>query len=32
LTKVAGFEWGSDCYINPLAPENAAHALRQAGV
>lgn len=32
LTKVAGFEWGSDCYINPLAPEEAAHRLRAAGV
>lgn len=32
LTKVAGFEWGSDCYINPLAPEDAARGLRQAGV
>lgn len=32
LTTVAGFEWGSDCYINPLAPETAAAALRQAGV
>jgi UDPglucose--hexose-1-phosphate uridylyltransferase len=32
LTKVAGFEWGSDCYINPLAPETAASALRTAGV
>ncbi|QDV22974.1 galactose-1-phosphate uridylyltransferase [Aureliella helgolandensis] len=32
LTKVAGFEWGSDCFINPLAPEDAARALRQAGV
>ncbi len=32
ITKVAGFEWGSDCYINPLAPENAARALRAAGV
>jgi UDPglucose--hexose-1-phosphate uridylyltransferase len=32
LTKVAGFEWGSDCYINPLAPEEAAHNLRIAGV
>ncbi len=32
ITKVAGFEWGSDCYINPLAPENAAQALRAAGV
>ena len=32
ITKVAGFEWGSDCYINPIAPENAAAALRKAGV
>ncbi len=32
LTKLAGFEWGSDCYINPLSPEDAARALRQAGV
>jgi UDPglucose--hexose-1-phosphate uridylyltransferase len=32
ITKVAGFEWGSDCYINPLAPESAAAALRKAGV
>lgn len=32
LTKVAGFEWGSDCYINPLPPENAAKNLRVAGV
>ena len=32
LTKVAGFEWGSDCYINPLSPEEAARQLRNAGV
>jgi len=32
ITKIAGFEWGSDCYINPLAPETAAAALRAAGV
>lgn len=32
LTKVAGFEWGSDCYINPLTPEDAARNLRRAGV
>ncbi len=32
ITKVAGFEWGSDCYINPVAPESAAAALRTAGV
>ncbi len=28
LTKVAGFEWGSDCYINPVVPEVAASHLR----
>jgi galactose-1-phosphate uridylyltransferase (family 1) len=28
LTKVAGFEWGSDCYINPITPEVAAQHLR----
>lgn len=30
LTKVAGFEWGSDFYINPTPPEEAAAALRRA--
>lgn len=29
LVKVAGFEWGSDCYINPVAPEMAAQHLRR---
>lgn len=29
LVKVAGFEWGSDCYINPVTPETAAHHLRR---
>jgi UDPglucose--hexose-1-phosphate uridylyltransferase len=28
LTKTAGFEWGSDCYINPVLPETAAGHLR----
>lgn len=28
LTKVAGFEWGTGCYINPFPPEAAAAALR----
>jgi UDPglucose--hexose-1-phosphate uridylyltransferase len=28
LTKVAGFEWGSDCHINPVTPELAAEQLR----
>jgi UDPglucose--hexose-1-phosphate uridylyltransferase len=32
LSTVAGFEWGSECYINPLPPELAAHLLRVAGV
>ena len=32
LVKVAGFEWGSDCYINPLPPEQAAADFRAAGV
>ena len=27
LTKVAGFEWGSGFYINPVAPESAARYL-----
>lgn len=27
LTKVAGFEWGSDCFINPILPEVAAKNL-----
>jgi UDPglucose--hexose-1-phosphate uridylyltransferase len=28
LTKVAGFEWGTGCFINPLPPETAAAHLR----
>jgi len=28
LTKVAGFEWGTGFYINPIAPETAAAFLR----
>ncbi|MBN2092546.1 galactose-1-phosphate uridylyltransferase [candidate division KSB1 bacterium] len=27
LTKVAGFEWGSGFYINPMSPEQAAEIL-----
>ena len=27
LTRVAGFEWGSGFFINPLPPEDAAEAL-----
>ena len=29
LTQVAGFEWGTGFYINPVAPEDAAKYLRQ---
>jgi UDPglucose--hexose-1-phosphate uridylyltransferase len=29
LTKVAGFEWGTGFYINPVPPETAAQFLRQ---
>ena len=32
LTKVAGFEWGSGFYINPVPPENAAGFLREVEV
>ena len=31
LTRVAGFEWGSGFFINPVPPEDAATALRDAG-
>jgi len=29
LTKMAGFEWGTGCYINPVAPEDASKYLRE---
>ena len=29
LTKVAGFEWGTGFYINPVIPEEAAEILRK---
>jgi UDPglucose--hexose-1-phosphate uridylyltransferase len=29
LTRVAGFEWGTEFYINPTAPEDAARYLRE---
>jgi UDPglucose--hexose-1-phosphate uridylyltransferase len=32
LTRVAGFEWGSGFYINPVPPENAAGFLRDVDV
>jgi UDPglucose--hexose-1-phosphate uridylyltransferase len=28
LTKVAGFEWSTGCFINPYSPESAAQHLR----
>jgi UDPglucose--hexose-1-phosphate uridylyltransferase len=31
LTKVAGFEWGTGCFINPLPPEAGAAQLRERG-
>ena len=31
LTRVAGFEWGSGFFINPVPPEDAALALRDVG-
>jgi len=30
LTQVAGFEWGTGFYINPVSPEESAKFLRQA--
>ncbi len=32
LTRVAGFEWGSGFYINPLPPEDACKSVRDAKV
>ncbi len=32
LTQVAGFEWGTGFYINPVSPEEAASALRDAEI
>ena len=29
LTRVAGFEWGSGFYINPMPPEDAARVLKE---
>ena len=28
LTRAAGFEWGADIWVNPVAPESAARRLR----
>jgi len=32
LVQVAGFEWGSGMFINPVAPEDAASLLRQVAL
>jgi UDPglucose--hexose-1-phosphate uridylyltransferase len=32
LTRVAGFEWGTGFYINPVSPEDAAQYLRAVEV
>ncbi|HEX8834319.1 MAG TPA: DUF4931 domain-containing protein [Abditibacteriaceae bacterium] len=32
LTKVAGFEWGTGFYINPVAPERATEFLKDAQI
>ncbi|OGQ85522.1 MAG: galactose-1-phosphate uridylyltransferase [Deltaproteobacteria bacterium RIFOXYD12_FULL_56_24] len=32
LTMIAGFEWGSGFYINPIPPEEAAQFLRDATI
>ena len=32
LTKIAGFEWGTGYYINPVLPEDAAEKLRNTSI
>lgn len=32
LTTMAGFEWGSGFYINPISPEEAAKFLKEAAI
>lgn len=32
ITRVAGFEWGTEFYINPVPPEHAAQFLREVKV
>lgn len=32
LTKIAGFEWGSGFYINPVTPEQAGQFLREIDI
>jgi UDPglucose--hexose-1-phosphate uridylyltransferase len=31
VTRVAGFEWGTGVFVNPVPPEDAARRLRAAG-
>jgi len=32
VTRVAGFEWGTGFYINPVPPEQGAAFLRETAV
>ncbi len=32
VTRIAGFEWGSGCYINPTLPEESASFLRRMNI
>lgn len=32
LSQAAGFEWGSGCFMNSVAPEDAARSLRDAAL
>jgi len=32
LTRLAGFEWGTGFYINPVPPEQSAEVLRETEV
>jgi UDPglucose--hexose-1-phosphate uridylyltransferase len=32
LTRVAGFEWGTGFYINPIPPEDAARYLKEVKI
>jgi UDPglucose--hexose-1-phosphate uridylyltransferase len=32
LTKIAGFEWGTGFYINPVAPEHSTQYLQEARI
>ena len=32
VTRIAGFEWGTGCYINPTLPEESAEYLRRMPV